>query len=616
MSNQWCTMLALIFMLGGMPSMLQAQDYSPFVGKKLNTNVYFGDTHLHSSRSTDAGMGGAKLGPEEAFRAALGERVVSHTGLAFQLHRPLDFLVLADHAENQGLADFIRVSDPLILNNPKGKQWHDLVQSGQGYKAFLEWLRADNVDLINEPRLAVNAWKQQTDVVESFYRPGVFTTLHGFEWTSHPGGNNLHRVVIFRDGKDKAQQILPYSQYDSIDPEELWRYMEGYESRTGGRVLAIPHNSNLSNGMMFDIETLQGKAFDFAYATRRAHFEPLVEITQMKGTSEAHPFLSPEDTFADYELLDHTNLSGKAPKTADMLTKEYAREALKTGLLLEAKIGANPYQFGVIGSTDSHTGLPSAREDNNFGKAHIAEPDATRVNRPLIQAINPELSMMVKDLGASGLAAVWAEDNTREAIFDAMMRKETYATTGSRMTVRVFAGWGLNAADLDRPDWVDYAYQRGVPMGGQLVTDQQHQAPGMLIVAQRDPDGANLDRIQVVKGWLDDNGKTHERIYDVAVSDGRLINAKGVCDTPVGSSVDLDVPSYSNSIGDPRLQAFWRDPDFDPRLSAFYYVRVIEIPVPRWTAYDRVKLGAVIPEGTAMTVQDRAYTSPIWVKPH
>ncbi len=591
-----------------------AEDYSPFVDKKRPTNVYFGDTHLHSSRSTDAGLGGAKLGPEQAFRAARGEQVVSHTGLKFQLQRPLDFLVLADHAENQGLADFIRVSDPVVLNNPKGKQWHDMVKSGDGYNAFIEWLRADNSDLINDKVMQETAWQQQTDIAEQFNQPGIFTTLHGFEWTSHPGGNNLHRVVIFRDGKDKTQQVIPYSQYDSINPEDLWDYMEGYERLTGGQVLAIPHNSNLSNGMMFDVETLAGKPFDQIYVARRARWEPLVEITQMKGTSEAHPFLSPDDTFANFELLDHTNLSGKAPKTKDMLAKEYVREALKTGLSLQNKLGINPYQFGVIGSTDSHTGLPSAREDNNFGKAHIVEPDKTRVNRPLIKAPNPELSMMVKDLGASGLAAVWAENNTREAIFDAMMRKETYATTGSRMKVRVFAGRHFTKADLDRPDWVDYAYQQGVPMGGQLASGSS--APTFLIMAQRDPDGANLDRIQVVKGWLDADGNTHERIYDVAVSGGREIDSEGVCSTPVGSTVDLNAPGYNNSIGAANLQTFWTDPHYDAKESAFYYVRVIEIPIPRWTAYDKVRLGAEIPEGTAMVVQDRAYTSPIWVLPN
>lgn len=591
----------------------EGSNYSPFVDKKRPTNVYFGDTHLHSSRSTDAGLGGARVGPEQAFRAARGELVTSHTGLKFQLQRPLDFLVLADHAENQGLADFIRTSDPVVLNNPKGKQWHDMVKAGDGYNAFIEWLRADNNDLINDPVMQKTAWQQQTDIAERFNQPGVFTALHGFEWTSHPGGNNLHRVVIFRDAKDKTQQVVPYSQYDSINPEDLWDYMEGYERKTGGQVLAIPHNSNLSNGMMFDVETLAGKPFDRAYVQRRARFEPLVEITQMKGTSEAHPFLSPDDPFADFEIMDISNLSGKAPKTNDMLAKEYVREALKTGLKLQHTLGVNPYQFGVIGSTDSHTGLPSAREDNNFGKAHIVEPDKTRVNRPLIEAPIPELSMMVKDLGATGLAAVWAEENTRDAIFDAMLRKETYATTGSRMKVRVFAGWGFSEDDLNRPDWVDFAYQNGVPMGGQLESSVQSSAPRFLVMAQRDPDGANLDRIQIVKGWLDADGNTHERIYDVAVSGGRVINAEGVCVTPVGSTVDLSVPNYSNAIGSATLQAFWSDPHFQVSEAAFYYVRVIEIPIPRWTAYDKVRLGAEVPEGTAMVVQDRAYTSPIWV---
>ena len=409
----------------------------------------FGDTHLHSSWSTDAGMGGASLGPEVAYRASRGERVTSHTGLSFRLDRPLDFVVLADHAENLGLADYLRRSDPLALNNATGKRWHDWLKDGQGIHAFQEWLMNDNVDMIKEPTMAIDAWTRSTTMADDFYVPGKFTTLHGFEWTSHPGGNNIHRVVVFRDDKTRTQKIVPYSQFDSTDPEDLWQFLSDYERDTDGRVLAIPHNSNLSNGLMFATRRMGNKgALTKDYADQRMRFEPLVEVTQIKGTSEAHPLLSPDDQFADYELLDIANISGKAAKEEWMLSGEYVRSAMKNGLVIEQDLGSNPFQFGVIGSTDAHTSLPSPREDNFFGKAHIAEPGKDRINGILIRGAIPELSMHIRDLGASGLAAVWASENTREAIWDAMARREVYATTGSRMTVRLFAGWSFSESDL------------------------------------------------------------------------------------------------------------------------------------------------------------------------
>ena len=460
----------------------------------------FGDTHLHSSWSTDAGMGGASLGPEVAYRASRGDRVTSHTGLSFQLDRPLDFVVLADHAENLGLADFLRRSDPLVLNNATGKRWHDWLKAGNGTLAFQEWLMNDNVDMIKEPAMALDAWTKSTSLADEFYDPGTFTTLHGFEWTSHPGGNNIHRVVVFRDDKVRTQQILPFSQFDSTDPEDLWQFLADYEKDTGGRVLAIPHNSNLSNGLMFATRRMGDKGpMTQAYAKQRSHFEPLVEITQIKGTSEAHPLLSPDDQFADYELLDIANISGKAAKEEWMLSGEYVRSAMKNGLAIEQSIGTNPFQFGVLGSTDAHTSLPSPREDNFFGKAHIAEPGKDRVNGVLIQGAIPELSMHIRDLGASGLAAVWANENTRESVWDAMARREVYATTGSRMTVRLFAGWSFSEADLNSPDRAAIGYQKGVPMGGVLSASATKQPLTIMVSAARDPLGANLDRIQIVK---------------------------------------------------------------------------------------------------------------------
>lgn len=590
------------------------KEYSPYAGDHFPNQVLFGDTHLHSSWSTDAGMAGATLGPDVAFRVSRGETVTSHLGWQVKLIRPLDFVVLADHAENLGLADFIRRSDPILLANKTGKRWHDMVKEGKGYDAFMEWLRADDRDQINEPRMMESAWSKMVDNADKYNQPGTFTTLHGFEWTSMPNGNNMHRVVIFRDGADRVSQVLPYSQYDSHDAEDLWDYLAGYEKKTGGRVLAIAHNGNLSNGMMFDTKTYSGKKLTKKYAQTRMRFEPLYEVTQQKGDGEAHPILSPDDQFADFETLDAGNISGKVAKTSEMLPKEYARPALKEGLRLEAKLGINPYKFGMIGSSDNHTALPTTREENNFSKASFVEPSADRAQHPLIKGQTPELSVMEADVGAAGLAAVWARENTRESIWDAMERKEVYATTGTRLRVRVFGGWDFKAEEVHRPDFAREGYARGVPMGGDLSSAPTGKSPAFMIRALRDVDGANLDRIQVIKGWMDKKGKTHERIYDIACANNRTI-ADNRCDGPVGDTVNVADASYTNTIGDPLLAVHWVDPDFDPKQKAFYYVRVLEIPTPRWTAYDAKFFDTKMPEGTAMKLQDRAYTSPIWYTP-
>jgi hypothetical protein len=591
------------------------REYSPYVNDHYPQNVYFGDTHLHTSWSTDAGLVGATLGPDEAYRVSQGEEVTSYSGFKFKLIRPLDFIVVADHAENLGLSDFIRRSDPILLANETGKRWHDMSKAGDGYDAFLEWARSDKDDLIDDPRMVQSVWGKVVENADKYYQPGVFTTFTGFEWTSMADGNNLHRVVIFRDGSERTGQILPYDAYMSVDPEGLWDYMKRYEDKTGGQVLAIPHNGNLSNGLMFDIEKLSGEPLTKEYAEMRIRYEPLYEVTQMKGDAEAHPLLSPDDQFADFETLDVANITGKVAKTPEMLPKEYARSALKEGLRLGKKLGTNPYKFGMIGSTDAHNAIPSTREENNFFKAHFVEPSADRYKHFLIEGEVPELSILVKDLGASGLAAVWAHENTRKSIWDAMMRKETYATTGTRLKVRVFGGWDFEADEVQRPDFAREGYDRGVPMGGDLTDAPHGKSPTMMIRAMRDADGANLDRVQIIKGWLDSNGELHERIYDVAVSDGRTIDEDGRCKTPVGSTVDVDDASYTNNIGDAVLTGYWVDPDFDSKELAFYYVRVIEIPTPRWTAYDAKFFDIEMPESTIMELQDRAYTSPIWYTP-
>ena len=630
--NKWLRDFGIFVAVLALPSLALAQDvnparesieppkaeYSPFADDHFPIRVFFGDTHVHTSWSTDAGMIGVTLGPDEAYRFARGEAVTSTTGWKAKLIRPLDFIVVADHAENLGLADFIRRSDPILLANEQGKTWHDLVKSGQGYEAFVDWLNrgmATSTDLINDPQMATAVWDAVIRNADQYNEPGRFTAFIGFEWTSSAGGGNLHRNLVFRDGAQRTQQILPYSQFDSDDPEDLWDYLAKYEERTGGRVLSIPHNGNLSNGIMFQTTTIDGRPFDKAYADTRIRFEPIYEVTQMKGDGEAHPFLSPNDEFADFENLDKGNIVGSEAKRPEMFAGEYAREALKVGMRLEGDLGTNPYKFGMIGSTDAHTGLATTREDNNFGKISFAEPSAERSEHVLIRSqVDPSLNMMVWETSASGLAAVWARENTRESLWDAMERKEIYATTGSRILVRVFAGWDFTADEVERHDFAREGYARGVPMGGDLNNAPRGQAPKFMIRALRDPDNANLDRVQVIKGWLDASGETHELIYDVACSDDRAIRNRR-CERPVGNTVDIEDASYTNTIGDPLLTAYWEDPEFDANQSAFYYVRVIEIPKPRWTAYDAKFFGIDMPDEVTMTVQDRAYTSPIWYTP-
>ena len=598
--------------------------YSPYPAKTFPNRVYFGDTHLHTSYSADAGMAGAIVGPEEAYRFARGEEIKSNTGLPVKLARPLDFLVIADHAENLGLAPMIAASDPGLLQSEWGKKVHDLVKAGKGPDAFNMWAAA--MQALKDPfkgqekTMAEPAWKRITAAAEKYNEPGRFTTIIGFEWTSGPNGDNLHRNVLFRDGKDKADQIIPLSYYDTGDPEELWKWMAAYEQKTGGKMLAIPHNGNLSNGLMFDDVTLTAKKpLDRDYAQRRMRWEPIYETTQPKGDGETHPALSRNDEFANFERWDKGSF-GPALKTPDMLRREYTREALKRGLAYEGKLGVNPFKFGLIGSTDAHTGLATTTEDNWFGKVALLEPsaDPIRFDEVIIGRVPADRTRknqhLARETSASGLAAVWARDNTREALWDAMARKEVYATTGTRLQVRVFGGFDFAAKDLERSDFAEQGYSRGVPMGGDLKAAPTGKAPNFLIRALRDADGANLDRVQVIKGWLDAAGKTHEKVYDVAWSGSRKPGKDGKL-PPVGNTVNVKEASYTNAIGAPYLTAYWKDPSFDPKQRAFYYVRVIEIPTPRWTTYDAKVFGVKLPTDVPASIQDRAYTSPIWYTP-
>jgi hypothetical protein len=546
--------------------------YSPYVGQSHPDRVYWGDSHLHTSYSWDAGLVGNTLGPDEAYRFAKGV----------------------------------------------GRQTHDLYKKGDIYGAFETWgfnviVKGNNP--LTDENLTRSVWEEIIDHAEAHNQPGAFTAFIGYEWSAAPAGNNLHRVVVMRDGGDKAKQVLPFGSYDSDDPEDLWRWMAGYQDKTGGRVFAIPHNGNLSNGMMFATETLSGRRINRDYAEQRSIWEPLYEVTQMKGDGEAHPFLSPNDEFADYENWDRGNWNGEAKKPG-MLPHEYARSALKIGLQQEERLGVNPFKFGLVGATDAHTSLATTREENNFGKVSVMEPGSGRFEAQIVP--DPEgtgTGTYEFETIASGLQGVWARENTRESLWDAMMRKETYATTGTRMTVRVFAGWDYDEKDVLRPDFARTGYLGGVPMGGDLTAAPDGKATRLMIRALRDPDGANLDRVQIIKGWLDGSGDLQEKIYDAACSDDRPIGANNRCDGSVGNTVNVAAASYTNDIGDALLMAYWEDPDFNADERAFYYVRVLEIPTPRWTTYDAAFYGVDLPDGVPAIQQDRAYTSPIWYTP-
>jgi hypothetical protein len=593
-------------------------EYSPFVGQNFPNRVFWGDSHLHTSYSWDAGLVGARLDPGDAYRFARGEEVTASMGVRAQLVRPLDWLVVADHAESLGVAQLIESADPRLLATDVGRTVYDLWKAGDPYNAFVTWGETAIIggdDPLDDPDIKRNVWEDITGFAEQYNDPGVFTAFIGYEWSSSPEGNNLHRVVVYRDGAARANLLLPFGASDSADPEDLWDWMETYQAETGGRILAIPHNGNISNGAMFSVETLSGEPIDAAYAERRARLEPLYEITQMKGDGETHPLLSPDDEFADYGTWDGGNWNGE-PKTPEMLPNEYARSALKRGLQLEQDLGVNPFKFGVVGATDSHTGLSTTREDNNFGKVSVMEPSNDRFEEPIVpDPNNLGTGTFEFETLASGLQGVWARENTRAALFDAMRRKETYATTGSRITVRVFAGWDFEADEVLRPDFAETGYARGVPMGGDMRAYPDGAAPRLMIRALRDPDGANLDRVQVVKGWLDTAGELQEVVVDVACSDDRAI-VDGRCDGLVGNTVDVPTARYTNDIGEALLMGFWEDPDFDPAERAFYYVRVLEIPTPRWTTYDAAFFGVDLPEGVPAAQQDRAYTSPIWFTPN
>jgi hypothetical protein len=605
-----------------------ASRYSPYAGREYPTQVYFGDTHHHTANSGDAFMNGDRLSPEDAYRFARGEEVVSSTGIPVKLARPLDFLVISDHAEGLGVMYEVYNGNPVMMADETLARWNKMMKAGgdEAASAQNELVSAQAQGTLPGPvtnpeiagPLQKTVWQAYTETAEQYNDPGRFTAMIGYEWTSVPGGNNLHRNVLFRDSKNEADQITPFTAWQSEDPEDLWQWMADYEQKTGGQVLAIPHNGNLSNGRMFALMDFEGNPLTQDYASRRARWEPLQEVMQTKGNSETHPGLSPNDEFADYGIVgwEYGNLTMEGePESQEMRPFMYLRGGLMNGLAQERKLGTNPFKFGMIGGTDIHNSLTAIDEDNFFGKHVSQEPSPHRWDHISKQGFGK--TRYTWHYTAAGYAAVWATDNTREALWDAMHRKEVYATSGNRSTVRFFGGWDYTADDASTRYIADAGYAKGVPMGADLpAMSKGASAPTFLVAAMKDPEGGNLDRIQIIKGWLDADGETHEKIYDVAWGDAatRKPGKDGKL-PPVGDTVDVANATWTNTIGDPDLAAVWIDPDFDASQPAFYYARVIDIPTPRWTAYDQKRFGIKMSDDVPMKTQERAWSSPIWYTP-
>lgn len=602
--------------------------YSPYAGRNFPEKPLWGDSHLHTSLSFDAGGFGNRLDPSAAYRFARGEEVISSSGQPVRLARPLDWLAITDHSDGMGFIDDILAASPLVTKYEQGARWSKGFRAGgqEAVDTTLEMITTFSQGKV-DPEMFANyspgarryatIWDNVINFAEAFNDPGRFTAFIAFEWTSLVKGDNLHRNVIFRDGPDRARQVVPFTTFPpmgSTDPLDLFKYLEDYEAKTNGAAIAFAHNGNLSNGLMFPIDAqYTGKKLNKFYVQQRAKWERIYEITQIKGDGETHPLLSPDDEFADYGTWDVGNLDVSEAKTDDMLAGEYAREALKMGLVLEKKLGTNPYKFGFTGATDSHTSLTTAEENNFFGKHAGYEPSPERLTHPFMKSEHGEIFSWQQV--AAGITAVYAHENTRASIFDAMDRKEIYATTGPRIVVRFFGGWDFSNADIRSREPVFLGYGKGVPMGADLSAPPEGAtAPSFMVYALRDPIGANLDRIQIVKGWLDSKGKTHEKVYNVAWSDGRKPGADGKLPA-VGNTVDIATASWTNTIGSSELGTVWTDPDFNPENRAFYYARVIEIPTPPWYAYDAFRFGSDIPENAPKSQQERAYTSPIWYTP-
>ena len=580
---------------------------APQVERNPDREAYFGETHVHTSWSFDAYVfGNTKAGPEDAYRYAMGETVTHPAGYPIKITRPLDFMAVTDHAEYVGVVPEANDPNSAISKLPiaeklKVRSKDDVMRVYMFLGTSL--IKNEPIHELVSPEIAGNIWKEVIAVADKYYHPGKFTTFAAYEWSSAPDNRNLHRNIIFKDSKKVPE--VPFSALDSDHPEDLWNWMNT-QRRAGNELLAISHNANLSDGVMFPLEVdSKGRPIDAAWAQERVNNEPLTEIHQLKGTSETHPLLSPTDEFADYEIL--TYLLGGVERTPK-IHGSYIREAWQNGLAMQDSRGYDPYKMGVVGASDSHNTASSYSQNDYFGgHGHLDATPEIRLSGKKEAGLNTGL------LSTAGLGGVWAEENTRESIFAAMQRKETFGTSGVRIKVRLFGGWDFRPDVLNQKDWVKTGYANGVPMGGDLPK-KAGKDPSFIVWAVKDPDDGNLDRIQMIKGWTK-SGQTFEKIYDVAWSGNRKPDPVTGKLPSVGNTVDAGNATYTNSIGDVELKKVWRDPDFDPSLHAFYYARVLQIPTPRWTTYDAKKLGVPPPNWVAATVQERAWTSPIWYSP-
>nr|WP_241242202.1 DUF3604 domain-containing protein [Thalassotalea sp. G2M2-11] len=582
--------------------------------------LLWGDTHLHTSYSIDAYlMGNKDATPDTSYRFAKGLPVVHpYSGVKVQLNTPLDFLVVSDHGEYLGIIQKVFAGDPLLMKTEIGRRWNKMANTGQGRQVYFEAVgehankRKPSPEL-QQDSVRSSVWGEIIDAAERHNKPGEFTTFVGWEWSSLTDGANLHRVVISNADRTSAKTFLPYTLFDSDKPEDLWRWLESTSKRTGVDFVAIPHNSNISKGLMFPIMDSNGKPLDQHYAKTRMRWEPVVEVTQIKGDSETHPKLSPEDEFSGYEKFEHVmQLDSDIDEAGqEDMAANYVRSALRRGLELQEKTGANPFKIGMIGASDSHTALSTTEENNFWGKMAIDSTPANTLDPDLL--VIPPASKGV-DMSAAGLAAVWAEENTRESIMAAFKRKEVYATTGPRIKLRVFGGYHFEQQDAGKPNLATIGYTKGEPMGGDLPQSPQGKAPSFLIEAVKDPKAASLDRVQVIKGWVDANGQSHEKVFDVVWAGERQLDAHGQLPA-ITNTVNIDTLTWDNNTGSPRLATVWQDPEFSAKQKAFYYVRVLQIPTPRHTLYDAVALNVPHPQGHPATIQERAYSSPIWYTP-
>lgn len=576
-----------------------------------NRQAFYGDLHIHTGLSTDAYIFGVRSQPEDVYIFAKGGVIEHGAGYPIQINKPLDFAAVTDHAEYLGQARLANLDFPTTQ-----QALSDLLLNENLFTITLAWLSSGQQMSTNgfspggeaiNTQINKDAWQMTIDAAERHYQPGLFTSFIGYEWSADAGdiSAHLHRNVIYRTN-DVAD--IPFSSLDSSRPEDLWQFLHK-QNQLGKVAMAIPHNANFSRGFMYASLDSEGKPLTTEYAAMRSRYEPITEIMQIKGSSETHPILSSEDDFANFELLGESLFTQSSLPTS--MKGSYMRDALRTGMEMSHSQGFNPFKYGVIGASDSHNASSPSDESNYSGKLPLLDGSAgLRTGEALLlpDGINP-----VTRWGSGGLAGVWAEANTRESLFDALQRKETFATSGPRIKVRFFGGWGFNKDLLNQQDFVSQAYAKGVPMGGELSSAAAGAIPSFIIMAAKDPDGANLDRVQIIKAWVDDNGDSHEEVIDIAAADSRQIDPKSGKLAAVGNTVQAQEPSYSNTIGGALISTHWIDDDFNPNQHAFYYVRVLEIPTPRWSTYDAVTLGTTPME--PVSIQERAISSAIWYKP-